>query len=147
MGKHGKKLDPHEHTYEIGYKKPPKAGQFKPGHKGFKRRRNTPANFYEMLAKALRRNATVTIKGERKTMAAIELIANQLVTQTVNNPAKYLKANLPLIEAALSSPEMASNRSEADADFTAEFRKKIEDMSTNLKLANDPVLDPDKAKS
>ena len=138
MGRHRDNSDRPRGAYTIGYQKPPEEHRFKPGHKGFGPRRKKPVDMHKMLAKALTRNATVTVNGERKTMAALEVMVHQLVTQIVNNPAKHLKPNLALIQAALASQNLSSF-DETGVDYTAEFIRRIERMAENIRLASEEL--------
>ncbi len=151
MGRHRDNPDRPDPTYDAGYKKPPKPSQFKPGHKGYGPRRKKQADFHEMLAKALNRNATVTVKGEQKTMTAMEVMANQLVSQLATNPAKFMKVYWSLIQAALTSQDLKSGTVGNGDDFLAEFRLKIEKMAENLRLADMSddklTIEPDKSET
>ena len=132
MSKHPTNPDQDRPTYEVGYRKPPAKHRFKTGHKGFGPRRKKPVNLYDMLAKALTRTTTVNLDGEPQTMYLIEATLNRLVLQVANNPAKHLKSNLALIQAALAGQEPASDAN--GVDITAALRLKIERMAENMRL-------------
>lgn len=146
MGKHRKNPDRPEPDYEVGYQKPPEEHVFKPGHKGHPRKRSKPVDIHELLAKALMRKATVRVDGKPVSIPLLDAMIHQLTTQLANNPAKYLKANLPLVMGALSANARGQGFDENGVDLTAEYRRRIEQLAERQRMRKAgliPAPDPE----
>ena len=60
----------------VGYKKPPRHAQFKPGQSGNSKGRPKPsATFADVLQKQLRKNVTVTLGKKVQKVSMLEMIA------------------------------------------------------------------------
>jgi hypothetical protein len=76
-------------TYPIGYKKPPRDTQFKPGQSGnFKGRPKGAKNFATVIEKELRTSIEVTENGKRKRITKREAVAKQAVNKAANGDPK-----------------------------------------------------------
>ena len=75
--------------YEVGYAKPPKATQFKPGQSGNRKGRPKGSqNFGTVLEKELNSTVTVTEGGRRKQIRKKEVIAKQVVNKAAAGDLK-----------------------------------------------------------
>lgn len=76
-------------AYEIGYRRPPKSTQFKPGQSGNRKGRPKGSqNLRTVLGKELNAKVTVTENGRRKTVPKREIIAKQLVNKAATGDIK-----------------------------------------------------------
>lgn len=74
------------------------------------------------------------LDGVPHTMSLLEATLNRLALQIATNPAKYLKPNLALIQAAVGFAERSPGLPGTSPDFMAEFRAKIVRMAANAQL-------------
>lgn len=90
----------------VGYGRPPKAHQFKPGQSG-----NPPgrpkkkASKEEIATAALAKIVTVTIDGRRVKMSVLELVIKKQVQLALSGDKKALQFLLSLNDPALMEPD------------------------------------------
>ena len=78
-------------TYEVGFGKPPRASQFKPGHSGNEAGRPRGAkNFATALEQELKSRVVVTENGRRKRISKREVIAKHLVNKAAGGDLKAI---------------------------------------------------------
>ena len=83
-------------TYDIGYRRPPAAGQFKRGSSGNpKGRPKGSRNFVTLLEKELGQTVVVTEGGKKKTITRMQAMVKRLVAGALQGDQKAL---LTLIE-------------------------------------------------
>ena len=113
--------------YEIGYRKPPKSGQFKKGVSGNPSGRpKKPSDFASELARELNSKLVINENGQRKVIKKSEGLAKQVVN-------KALSGNLPAVRLVISvdretqeraaeqqqnSPDKPDYENRKAADFT-----------------------------
>lgn len=86
-----------EENYEVGYKKPPKAGQFQKGKSGNpKGRPKGHKNYKTMLQEALREPVIIQENGAKKTVPKIEAIFKQLVNRAAKGDDKAIQRLIPM---------------------------------------------------
>lgn len=94
--------------YEVGYGKPPKATQFKPGQSGNRKGRPKGAqNFQTVLENELNSKVVVTEGGRRKQVRKKVVIAKQLVNKAASGDLKATS----LVMAEARGMEAASSAS------------------------------------
>jgi hypothetical protein len=92
-----------ENDYTVGYKRPPKATQFKPGQSGNRKGRPKGArNFVTELERELNAVVPITENGVRKTVRKKQIIAKQLVNKAAAGDVKA--TTLVLNETRLLDP-------------------------------------------
>lgn len=78
--------------YEIGYGKPPKKNQFKPGQSGNpsgkKAGKVQPKNVTEALAEALSKVVKVKVDGKIEKYITLQVLVNKLINQCINGEVK-----------------------------------------------------------
>ena len=104
-------------NYEVGYGKPPKSGQYKPGQSGNpKGRPKAPPKYEDLLAREANKLITVTIDGQKKTLPQVEVVIKALMQKAMKgdyNAAKLVILGLqayphvPESEAAVSAHDLA----------------------------------------
>jgi hypothetical protein len=79
-------------SYEIGYARPPKSGQFKKGQSGNKRGRPKGSKlFSETVVEALDEKVTISENGRRRIITKREALAKQLVNKAAGGDIKSIK--------------------------------------------------------
>ncbi|MCZ8170611.1 MAG: DUF5681 domain-containing protein, partial [Brevundimonas sp.] len=76
--------------YEVGYAKPPKATQFKPGNKFGKGRPKGAKNFATIVNEALGAKVPAKINGKTKKVTKIELAVHQLANKASSGDQKAI---------------------------------------------------------
>lgn len=78
-------------AYEIGYRRPPVAGRFKPGKTGNpKGRPKGSRNFLTLLEQELGQPVVVNENGKKKTITRMQAMTKRLVTGALQGDAKAL---------------------------------------------------------
>jgi hypothetical protein len=113
--------------YEIGYRKPPKSGQFKKGVSGNPSGRpKKPSDFASELARELNSKLVINENGQRKVIKKSEGVAKQLVNKAIsgNLPAVRLVISVDretqerAAEQQQNSPDKPDYENRKAADFT-----------------------------
>ena len=100
-----------DRTYQIGYGKPPKSGQFRKGTSGNPagRPKKGPPTFLHAFAKELRKKIQLKEGGKARWMAMIELIAKQYTAKAANGDTKAARLIMDLMRG--SGSEQSDNLS------------------------------------
>jgi hypothetical protein len=76
-------------TYEIGYRRPPRSGQFAKGQSGnSKGRPKGSKNFITLLEKELNQSIMVNENGKRKTITRMHAVAKKVVAGALQGDQK-----------------------------------------------------------
>ena len=79
-------------SYEIGYRKPPPAGQFKKGKSGNpKGRPKGSSNFSTLLERELAGTIVVNENGRRKSMTRLQAMVKRIVAAALQGDAKQVQ--------------------------------------------------------
>lgn len=109
--------------YEVGYGKPPKRTQFKPGQSGNpKGRRKGSRNFSGHVQDELGERITITQDGRRQVVTKLKLIATQLVNSAVKGNLKSIEFLIRFMDVMDASPG-----TEGDV-LTDDMRQKVLDF-------------------
>lgn len=116
-------------TYEVGYKKPPKATQFKPGQCGNpKGRPKGSRSFSALIREELNKTMVATLKGRRIKVARRKAMAMKLVEQALSGDLRaaliLLKHDIDMSEASNSAepqPLVSAADEAIVSDFLAKF--------------------------
>jgi len=105
--------------YEVGYGKPPRHTRFKKGQSGNpKGRPKASRNVETMVRDTLFRPVTITDRGKRRTVLALEAFFQRILKGALEGDArssdKLLKL-LPILQAGLEREETAAEAEAADA--------------------------------
>jgi len=112
--------------YEVGYKKPPKAGQFKKGQSGNpKGRPKGTQNVSTVVQKALCRKVTVTVNGKLHKTTVLEATLMATAAKGMGGDTKAAKLVLDLAGAHL--PSVPSDAAHEEHPTTASFQWTEED--------------------
>lgn len=95
-------------TYEVGFCKPPKSGQFKPGQSGNPsgRRKEHGPGVASIIGGALSEKITVTVNGKAKTMTKKEVVVEQQIAAMLKGNLKALRKLLKLRDYVQDEGEM-----------------------------------------
>ena len=78
-------------TYEIGYRRPPASGRFKPGTSGNpKGRPKGTRNFVTLLQQELQQTITVNENGKKKKVTRQQAMVKRVVTNALNGDARAI---------------------------------------------------------
>ena len=78
-------------AYDVGYKKPPKKGQFKKGQSGNPHGRPKGSkNFVTILTKELNQKVTVNENGRQKKISRMEAMVKRLVSEALQGERRSL---------------------------------------------------------
>jgi hypothetical protein len=104
-----------EKDYEVGYGKPPKANQFKPGQSGNpKGRKKGSLNVATMMQKLMTELVTVVEKGQERTMPMIEVVLRRVVNKAATGDLKAIPLVLAMVEQGLDDTEEEAISPEKD---------------------------------
>ena len=121
-------------TYEVGFGKPPRASQFKPGHSGNEAGRPRGAkNFATALEQELKSRVVVTENGRRKRISKREVIAKHLVNKAAGGDLKAI----PLLFNETRARENDAAEAEPDLVFdTPEDQAVLESMIARIRSSS-----------
>ncbi|HCI52650.1 MAG TPA: hypothetical protein DE312_04935 [Gallionella sp.] len=85
-------------NYEIGYRRPPKSGQFKQGQSGNpKGRPKGSANFLTLLEQELAQAITVNENGKKKTITRLQAMVKRLVAEALQGNHKTMMTMVEIL--------------------------------------------------
>src|SRR5437660_11735927 len=94
-----------ERAYKVGYRRPPRRAQFRPGQSRNPRGRPTGSrNFASVMKKVLAKPIKVTQNGTEKRMSTQEAFANLLATRALGGEAKAMSLLIRLVDLVDSDP-------------------------------------------
>lgn len=132
-------MDPNNHPqnasdqdYDVGYGKPPKHSQFKPGHSGNPNGRpNGAKSLSTLLRKALNERIEVNKGGKRLKRSKLDIAIEQLVNKAAGGDIKaFIQLSQHLIrledaEAAKQAKSEPLQATEAESNVMASIAKRI----------------------
>ena len=78
-------------TYEVGYRRPPASGRFKPGTSGNPNGRpKGTRNFVTLLQQELQQTITVNENGKKKKVTRQQAMVKRVVTNALNGDARAI---------------------------------------------------------
>lgn len=87
-----------QHEYEVGYKKPPKRSQWKPGHSGNPNGRPRKIkDFEKLLDIELSKEITITEGGKQISISKREVLLKSLVNDALKGDLRAMKMVLPFM--------------------------------------------------
>lgn len=105
-------------AYEVGFGKPPKKNQFKPGQSGNPRGRpKGTLNLATTVRKALREKVVVTENGRRRQISKLDAAVTQLVNRAVKGDPRAIQQLLGLAPLFNTEACSALPPTPADADM------------------------------
>lgn len=105
--------------YEVGYAKPPKATQFKPGNKLGKGRPKGSKNLTTIVNEAFGAKVPAKIMGKTKKVSKIELAVHQLANKASNGDPKAIAKAIELYQQH-GPQEQVGEISEEEATYDLE---------------------------
>ena len=139
--------------FEIGYKRPPKATQFKPGQSGNRKGRPKGArNFSTVIEKELNSRVAVTENGRRKQVTKREIIGKQMINKAAAGDLKAIAVVLNetraqdlvvAAEMAMPQPALAPVEQTVFASALARMRAMVAAQPTVSERPDaDPPVEP-----
>ena len=103
--------------YKVGYGRPPKATQFKPGKSGNpKGRPKGPKSVGAVLNDILHRRIEVTENGETRRIPVLVVMLRRLANEAVRSDPRALKLMLSLMDRYTEAPEVGPQLEEMLAE-------------------------------
>jgi hypothetical protein len=103
--------------YKVGYGRPPKATQFKPGKSGNpKGRPKGPKSVGAVLYDILHRRIGVTENGTTRRIPVLEVMLRRLANEAVRSDPRALKLILSLMDRYAEAPEVGPHLEEMLAE-------------------------------
>jgi len=113
-------VDPDSPEDEVGYGKPPKAHQFKPGQSGNpKGRPKGPGNLYKKIAKHASKKMTVFENGVEKKMAKLDVVISAMYNKAASGDVAAARLLTTLMGMALQFAEDDVQSGYTEADLQA----------------------------
>jgi hypothetical protein len=122
--------------YEVGYAKPPKATQFKPGNKLGKGRPKGAKNFSTIVKEALGAKVPAKINGKTKKISKIELAVHQLANKASSGDPKAIAKAIELYQQH-GPQEQVGEISDEEATYDLETIAHYLDISGHFDTADD----------
>jgi hypothetical protein len=117
-----------DEDYEVGYGKPPKASQFKPGQSGNpKGRPRKPKDFDGILDRELSQTIRITDGGESKTMTKREVLVKTLINAALKGERAALKLVLGYMKSHQTIEAFEPDAADHRALMALLEKSKIED--------------------
>jgi hypothetical protein len=122
-----------EEKYEIGYKKPPKDSQFKPGQSGNRKGRpKDHRNTYNMLTEVLDQKISIKENGRDLRISKKLAMIMQLVNKAVKGDVKAINSLLPHMLMADVKEEdknkILASISQDDREIITNYLKNVSDF-------------------
>jgi hypothetical protein len=100
--------NPKPPDYDVGYRRPPKASQFKAGESGNpKGRPKASRSVGAVLQSILRQRIAVTENGKTRRIPALEVMLRRLTNDAMRSDPRAMKLLLSLVDRYGDSPEAA----------------------------------------
>jgi hypothetical protein len=118
----------HGGSYDVGYRKPPRAAQFRKGISGNKNGRPKGAkNFATLLTEAINEIVTVTVNGTPQRISKLEMMLRQLADQGAAGDLRALSMVLQRVDLAQNrvTAEQADVLDEAEQEVALAVIKRI----------------------
>lgn len=130
------KSDGADDAYEVGYGKPPKGSQFKPGKSGNpKGRPKAPPKVEELIAREAARLITITVEGQKKTLTQAEVVIKAMFQKAMKGDLSAAKMVVFGLQNQPETPEAEAAISEHELRLLQEL---IEQTLAQSKGAEDP---------
>ena len=131
--KNSEKQENSEEKYEVGYKKPPKDSQFRPGHSGNRKGRpKDHRNTYNMLTEVLDQKISIKENGRDLKISKKLAMIMQLVNKAVKGDVKAINSLLPHMLMADVKEEdknkILASISQDDREIITNYLKNVSDF-------------------
>jgi hypothetical protein len=112
-------------SYLVGYGRPPKASQYKPGQSGNpKGRPKGSRSIGAVLREVIEQKIAVTENGKTRRLPALEVMLRRLANDAMRNDPRALKLLLSLVDRYAESPEGQTSLDEVlgeDKEILSQF--------------------------
>src|SRR5665213_1054685 len=128
-------------AYIVGYRRPPKATQFKPGESGNRKGRmkgSRPVG--SVLQDIIQQKVPVTENGKTRRIAALEVIIRRLANDAMRSDPRAIKLLLSLVDRSSESSETKVKLGEIlaeDATILAEYLRDSADFTAGSPSKSD----------
>ncbi|SFL56804.1 DUF5681 domain-containing protein [Shimia aestuarii] len=121
-----------ENTYDVGYRKPPRHTQFKPGQSGNRKGRPKGAKGVGAMAKdTFLRKIQITENGKKKKVTILEALFRQLANGALKGEPRQLDRVLkllPLVQETMEQEKMAGTGGSGDGPADLAVLEVLADM-------------------
>lgn len=123
---------PPKETYEVGYGRPPKSGQFQPGQSGNPKGRPKPQPPPEQtIHDLMMEKRKVFIDGKPQVKTVLEVIMRQLIDSSLKKDTRATRLVLDLHKYALAKirddPAATEDASEHDLEILREYAERLKE--------------------
>ena len=147
-----------EHREPVGYKKPPKKNQFKPGQSGNPkghRKAPVPVGLARAMAESLNKSEMVSRGGRRVRMSRTEILAERAVAAAMTGPVKDMKIVIEMLQRVGAYAVEEELKRIRDADevrtnallWTPEMEKRFQEIEADFFENVEPKPEPDDTRS
>jgi hypothetical protein len=113
--------------YAVGYGRPPKATQFKPGQSGNARGRpRGPRTIGAILREVIGQKIPVTEGSKARRLPVLEVMLRRLVNEAMKNDPKAMKLLISLVERYSEAPDLEAHLDQLLADDQAILEEYLE---------------------
>ena len=125
--------DDHDKTYDVGFGKPPRHGQFRKGISGNPRGRpKGKSNLATLLGRTLQEKVVINENGQRKTVTKLEAALKQMVNKAASGDLaamRQLSALASLTEAETTATDTKVGLAEADQKIMNRLLEKLRESN------------------
>jgi hypothetical protein len=123
--------------YEIGYRRPPKSGQFKPGQSGNPRgRKKREPTVTDRLKKELARKVPITEHGKRRSVAKLDLMFMTLSNAAAKGDLKAINMIISLLTTQAHEKSADLNTDVMSPEDLAMFESFLSEMDVGEPIAD-----------
>lgn len=126
--------------YEVGYGKPPKSGQFKPGQSGnLKGSRKKPESVAEQVRRILGKKVTVTEGGKQKRLTLQEIMLTSVANKAAKGDLKALSFIMDLTKSHEDQSTSTINPDQLESDSQALIDTFLRQQNIGEPISDEPA--------
>ncbi len=119
-------------SYDVGYGRPPKSGQFKKGQSGNPKGRGKGSKlFAEIVSDALDEKVTINENGSRKLITKREALAKQVANKGATGDLRSIKLLFEILE-GLDDRERVTRSETENSTASERIRKKLAQLHERI---------------
>jgi len=133
-------------SYDVGYGRPPKSGQFKKGQSGNPRGRCKGSKlFAELVSDALDEKVTINENGSRRMITKREALAKQVANKGATGDLKSIKLLFEIL-AGLDDRERVTRSETENSTARERIKKKLDQLHERIAARQAEVINESESK-